>query len=97
MVSIDSQNIYRVAKIPNLRAAYPGAGLTSINRLVAVAEAQIRYQVEPVPLGCPQLPALLQLRSYQQQAITNWFKNQGRGTLKMATGSGYLIQDNYLK
>ena len=91
MVSIDSQNIYRVAKIPNLRAAYPGAGLTSINRLVAVAEAQIRYQVEPVPLGCPQLPALLQLRSYQQQAITNWFKNQGRGTLKMATGSGKTI------
>jgi DNA phosphorothioation system restriction enzyme len=92
MVSIDSKNIYRVAKVPKLQvAANPGAGLMSINRLVAVAEAQVRYQVEPVPPGCPQLPELLQLRSYQQQAITNWFKNQGRGTLKMATGSGKTI------
>ncbi|WP_310489408.1 DNA phosphorothioation system restriction enzyme [Chamaesiphon sp. VAR_69_metabat_338] len=88
MVSIDSKNIYRVAKISKLQV---GAGLTSINRLVAVAEARMRYQVEPVPPGCPQLPAGLQLRSYQQQAITNWFKNQGRGTLKMATGSGKTI------
>ena len=91
MVSIDSQNIYRVAKIPNLRAAYPGAGLTSINRLVAVAEARVSYQTEPVPIGCPKLPVDLQLRSYQQQAIDNWFKNQGRGTLKMATGAGKTI------
>ncbi|WP_396134444.1 DEAD/DEAH box helicase, partial [Chamaesiphon sp. VAR_48_metabat_135_sub] len=65
--------------------------LTSINRLVAVAEAQVRYQIEPVPPGSPQLPVNLQLRSYQQQAISNWFKNQGRGTLKMATGSGKTI------
>jgi DNA phosphorothioation system restriction enzyme len=41
--------------------------------------------------GCPRLPPSLHLRSYQQQAITNWFSNQGRGTLKMATGSGKTI------
>ncbi len=65
--------------------------MTSINKLVAVAESQISYQVNPVPPGCPQLPKQLQLRSYQQQAISNWFQNQGRGTLKMATGAGKTI------
>jgi DNA phosphorothioation system restriction enzyme len=41
--------------------------------------------------GFPVIPNTLQLRSYQQQAIENWFKNKGRGTLKMATGSGKTI------
>ncbi len=67
------------------------AKLTDINRLVRVAESQVCYQVDPVPTGCPQLPAQLQLRAYQQQAVSNWFQNQGRGTLKMATGSGKTI------
>lgn len=39
----------------------------------------------------PFIPANIQLRDYQQQAITSWFKNKGRGTLKMATGSGKTI------
>ena len=86
-MSIDSKNSYRVKKIPTIS----GSTFTSINKLVAVAESQIGYQFNPVPLGCPQLPAQLQLRSYQQQAISNWFLNQGRGTLKMATGSGKTI------
>ncbi|HAJ62208.1 MAG TPA: DNA phosphorothioation system restriction enzyme [Cyanobacteria bacterium UBA8543] len=43
------------------------------------------------PLGCPSIPPLIQLRQYQQQAVANWFSNQGRGTLKMATGSGKTI------
>jgi DNA phosphorothioation system restriction enzyme len=41
--------------------------------------------------GIPSLPSNLELRDYQQQAIANWFKNNGRGTLKMATGSGKTI------
>ncbi|HBC41929.1 MAG TPA: DNA phosphorothioation system restriction enzyme [Pseudanabaena sp.] len=41
--------------------------------------------------GIPILPACLKLRDYQKQAIANWFKNNGRGTLKMATGSGKTI------
>lgn len=48
------------------------------------------YQTQPLP-GCPRMPASLQLRPYQRQAITNWFANNGRGTLKMATGSGKTI------
>jgi DNA phosphorothioation system restriction enzyme len=39
----------------------------------------------------PKLPPSITLRAYQQQAIANWFANKGRGTLKMATGSGKTI------
>ncbi|MDQ2097538.1 MAG: DNA phosphorothioation system restriction enzyme [Tychonema bourrellyi B0820] len=37
------------------------------------------------------MPPTLQLRQYQQEAVANWFANNGRGTLKMATGSGKTI------
>lgn len=43
------------------------------------------------PQGIPTIPAWLKLRPYQQQAIANWFANKGKGTLKMATGSGKTI------
>lgn len=42
-------------------------------------------------VGCPEIPSYIQVRSYQQQAVDNWFANKGRGTLKMATGSGKTI------
>jgi DNA phosphorothioation system restriction enzyme len=91
-MSIDSNNTYRVKKVAIDRVlTSAGAELADINHLVAVAESQVSYRIEPVPPGCPQLPADLKLRSYQQQAIDNWFQNQGRGTLKMATGSGKTI------
>lgn len=45
-----------------------------------------------VPLrGCPKIPPFIQLRQYQQQAVASWFANNGRGTLKMATGAGKTI------
>jgi len=44
-----------------------------------------------IPSGIPRLPKHLTLRPYQQEAVNNWFKNEGRGTLKMATGSGKTI------
>ncbi|MBD2362182.1 DNA phosphorothioation system restriction enzyme [Anabaena minutissima FACHB-250] len=59
-------------------------------KLPFVKEGGGSYQTQPLP-GCPKMPASLQLRHYQQQAITNWFANNGRGTLKMATGSGKTI------
>ena len=37
------------------------------------------------------MPSSLELREYQQQAVANWLANKGRGTLKMATGSGKTI------
>lgn len=48
------------------------------------------YQVQPTS-GCPQMPDGLVLRGYQRQAVVNWFDNNGRGTLKMATGTGKTI------
>jgi DNA phosphorothioation system restriction enzyme len=91
-VSIDSKSTYRVKKVAASQVLTSSAvELTSINRLVAVAEAQVSYRLDPELPGCPKLPVDLELRSYQQQAISNWFKNQGRGTLKMATGSGKTI------
>lgn len=56
----------------------------------SVTESTNNYHVKPSP-GRPHIPSWLVLRSYQTQAITNWFKSNGRGTLKMATGSGKTI------
>ncbi|MGK7899481.1 MAG: DEAD/DEAH box helicase, partial [Xenococcus sp. (in: cyanobacteria)] len=42
-------------------------------------------------LGEPRFPDNLILRDYQRQAVVNWLENKGRGTLKMATGSGKTI------
>ncbi|MDJ0509025.1 MAG: DNA phosphorothioation system restriction enzyme [Crocosphaera sp.] len=54
-----------------------------------VQEKKRFYQV--FPQVNPKIPETIQLRDYQQTAIINWFKNKGRGTLKMATGSGKTI------
>ena len=45
----------------------------------------------PSQSGTPMMPDWLTLRPYQEEAIANWFTNKGRGTLKMATGSGKTI------
>jgi DNA phosphorothioation system restriction enzyme len=54
-----------------------------------VAESGGYYQSKPS--GYPKLPSSLELRDYQQTAVVSWFRNKGRGTLKMATGSGKTI------
>jgi DNA phosphorothioation system restriction enzyme len=59
-------------------------------KLSILNETQGNYRVQ-AGIGIPQIPLSLQLRDYQQQAVTNWFANRGRGTLKMATGSGKTI------
>ncbi|NJK46909.1 DNA phosphorothioation system restriction enzyme [Candidatus Gracilibacteria bacterium] len=41
--------------------------------------------------GEPKIPASIRLRDYQQTAVLSWLRNRGRGTLKMATGSGKTI------
>jgi DNA phosphorothioation system restriction enzyme len=66
------------------------------NPLLAVAEAKGSYHLHSSEgnqprSGVPRIPSSIQLRQYQRQAIANWFANQGRGTLKMATGSGKTI------
>ena len=52
-------------------------------------ESKSNYQYQPV--GLPVFPENIKLRNYQHQAIVNWLENRGRGTLKMATGSGKTI------
>lgn len=61
-----------------------------------VSTTKGEYQLPPIEVetrlkGIPILPLGLQIRPYQRQAIDNWFANKGRGTLKMATGSGKTI------
>ncbi len=54
-----------------------------------LGEKKKKYQL--FPQATPQVPESIQLRDYQREAVINWFKNKGRGTLKMATGSGKTI------
>lgn len=58
-------------------------------RSAAVAESGGVYPSKPSTT--PKIPSGLQLREYQHQAVLRWLQNQGRGTLKMATGSGKTI------
>lgn len=41
--------------------------------------------------GGPSMPDLYVIRDYQEQGIKNWFKNNGRGIFKFATGTGKTI------
>ncbi len=96
-----SKNVDRIPNQRQTRTLYDNCSPVeddkySINKLLAVAEAKGSYDVSPsqenqLPLGCPRIPPSIQLRQYQRQAVANWFANQGRGTLKMATGSGKTI------
>jgi DNA phosphorothioation system restriction enzyme len=54
-----------------------------------VAESGGIYRL--LPDGKPRIPPDLELRDYQNTAIASWFRARGRGTLKMATGSGKTI------
>ena len=54
-----------------------------------VREKSSNYQYHHI--GIPIFPNSLKLRKYQHKAVINWLENKGRGTLKMATGSGKTI------
>lgn len=48
-------------------------------------------QLDPFTPGrqdSPRIPVNINLRDYQNEAIRNWFKHNGRGIFEMATGSG---------
>lgn len=40
------------------------------------------------PAGALVIPQSLAVRDYQKEAVQNWFRNHGRGILRMATGTG---------
>ncbi|MBL1209266.1 DNA phosphorothioation system restriction enzyme [Geminocystis sp. GBBB08] len=56
-----------------------------------LAEKKASYHYYNSSDAIPILPKNLIIRDYQKEAVINWFKNRGRGTLKMATGSGKTI------
>ncbi|MFB2924188.1 DNA phosphorothioation system restriction enzyme [Aerosakkonema funiforme] len=90
---VQNQNKRKEFLAKNYDVDYP---LLEINKLLGVAASKGSYYLhsseekQPAP-GCPRIPPSLHLRGYQQQAVTNWLANKGRGTLKMATGSGKTI------
>ncbi|MDE2804045.1 MAG: DEAD/DEAH box helicase family protein [Gemmatimonadota bacterium] len=53
--------------------------------------AEVPTSRPPGLKGAPVLPSEIQLRPYQVTARDQWFLNNGRGMLKMATGSGKTI------
>lgn len=58
-----------------------------LNSSLREKKSEYRHHI----LGTPAFPQGLVLRQYQHQAVANWLENKGRGTLKMATGSGKTI------
>ena len=90
-MTLFSKNVYQV---PRQHQAW--SSLNASLPVQVVAQPKGTYhrrssKPNPPPPGCPRIPAKIQLRPYQRQAVANWFANQGRGTLKMATGSGKTI------
>ncbi|PSO54386.1 MAG: DNA phosphorothioation system restriction enzyme [Cyanobacteria bacterium QH_8_48_120] len=89
MSGVNSKYLYDFPSLPLInweRLAYEYA---TPARQTRVAEPGGYYQSPPS--GTPRIPPSIQLRQYQRQAVSSWFSNQGRGTLKMATGSGKTI------
>ena len=58
-----------------------------LDRKLKESSKNYRYSQQEIP----SFPDGLSLRTYQHQAVANWLGNKGRGTLKMATGSGKTI------
>ena len=86
MGDYDYDNFSVLSSIDWERLAYE---YTRYSRIATVSELGGYYQSRPS--GYPQVPQFIQLRDYQRYAVANWFRNKGRGTLKMATGSGKTI------
>lgn len=51
----------------------------------------VPVSIPAVDSDIPRFPKTVSLRPYQREAVDNWFAANGRGTLKMATGSGKTI------
>ena len=84
MSFLSDSNINNIINWQQLAARYQQK-----NKANRVKEKSQKYQGSRY--GIPGFPEYLILRKYQNQGVVNWFKNRGRGTLKMATGSGKTI------
>lgn len=78
---------------------FPEAARTGLLRYVKYApdhdpEVDLTAETEVttiMPDNKPALPSSLELRPYQKEAITSWFKHNGSGIFEMATGTGKTI------
>lgn len=85
-------------RTPNLRVfAFPEAARQALIRLSShstpvqdpvAAEEVATPARDSYPPRQLEIPAGVELRSYQQDALMEWFRNDGRGILEMATGTG---------
>ncbi len=91
---LDILDFPEAAKRSLLRLRHDKFPINEIAKKISVVSEQGKDYM-PIGIkpdhGVPILPTNLELRDYQELAIANWFKNNGRGTLKMATGSGKTI------
>lgn len=81
-------------KVVSLHEAFVDGMLQArpIGRAVLTRAASVEQQPRmSVPVEILKLPPRLELRDYQQQAISAWFQAGGRGIYSMATGSGKTI------
>jgi DNA phosphorothioation system restriction enzyme len=86
-----------VNRTPNLEVfSFPEAAAEALARHWSPAPSRRREpegRKEPPPPSLlsgrePHLPAALELRDYQRDAILAWLRNDARGILQMATGTG---------
>jgi len=88
---LDILDFPEAAKRSLLRLRPDNFPIRELARTTTMEEQKQNYIINNYESGVPKLPITISLRDYQDQAIANWFKNNGRGTLKMATGSGKTI------
>ncbi|MGW0477524.1 DNA phosphorothioation system restriction enzyme [Streptomyces coeruleorubidus] len=74
------------AKVIVERSAQATAGRYDLDEL-PTGGTPIATTPQP-PTGTLAIPQSLAVRGYQKEAVQSWFRNQGRGILRMATGTG---------
>lgn len=73
----------QIVRLRDYKRPYKSPSKARQRRLLEIAAAIIERE--------PELPAHIELRDYQDQAIDAWFANQCQGLLEMATGTGKTI------
>lgn len=93
MFTIQTRLLYAMNLLNNINWQELVSLYRQKNKYNRLKESSANYQYSNLDsnLGIPVFPDNLKLRKYQHQAVANWLENRGRGTLKMATGSGKTI------
>jgi superfamily II DNA or RNA helicase len=87
--NLDVMEFPSAARAKLLEFAPPDGTKPSIPGYEGSAEEAINDGGDPY--RDPKSPRDLKLREYQEAAISSWLRNEGRGVLEMATGSGKTV------